>query len=70
MPLMNGLEATRRIRAEFNEPEKNIPIISLSAAVMEEEQQTAMDSGVNNVLSKPFDPVILHGMITELLTTK
>lgn len=66
MPLMNGFEATRRIRAEFNEPKKSIPIISLSAAVMEEEEQAARDAGVNGILSKPFDPVILHGMITKL----
>ncbi len=69
MPSMNGWEATRRIRAEFNGPKKSIPIISLSAAVMEEEQQTARDAGANDILSKPFDPVILHGMITKLLTS-
>ncbi len=70
MPVMNGLEATRRIRAEFSEPEKSIPIISLSAAVMEEEQQVAKEAGANNVLSKPFEPVVLHAMITELLVNK
>ncbi len=67
MPTMNGFEATRRIRTDFDEPQKNIPIISLSAAVLEEEQQAGWDAGVNDILSKPFDPVVLHQKISFLL---
>ncbi|HXH99381.1 MAG TPA: response regulator [Sphingobacteriaceae bacterium] len=68
MPTMNGFEATRRIRADFDEPQKSIPIISLSAAVLEEEQQAGWDAGVNDILSKPFDPAVLHQKISALLS--
>ena len=67
MPVMNGLEATRRIRMEFDEPEKNIPIISLSASTMEEEQLAALEAGVNAVVSKPFDLLVLRQKIIALV---
>lgn len=67
MPTMNGHETTRRIRNDFVEPLKDIPIISLSAAVLEEEQQAAWDAGVNDILSKPFDPIVLHQKISFIL---
>ena len=67
MPVMDGLEATRRIRKEFDEPKRNIPIISMSASVMEEDQRMAMEAGVNDVLSKPFDPLVLRCKIIALV---
>jgi two-component system, sensor histidine kinase len=67
MPVMDGLEATRKIRAEFNEPKKSIPIISLSASVMEDEQQAALAAGVNDVVSKPFEPLVLREKIMTLV---
>lgn len=63
MPVMGGFEATRRIRAEMPEDVRNIPIISLSAAVMDDEKQEALDAGVNDILSKPFELTALHQMI-------
>lgn len=67
MPVMDGLEATRKIRAEFDEPKKSIPIISLSASVMEDEQQAALQAGVNDVVCKPFDPLVLREKIIALV---
>lgn len=67
MPVMDGLEATRKIRTEFDEPKKNIPIISLSASVMEDEQQAAMKAGVNDIGSKPFDLLVLRQKIIALV---
>ena len=67
MPLMGGLEATRKIRSGINEATCNIPIISLSATVMEEEEQAARDAGANDVLSKPFDPAVLYFKIKDLV---
>jgi len=67
MPLMNGYEATRKIRTEMTDGKQNIPIISLSAAVLEEEQKLAMEAGVNDILGKPFDPAVLHYKIKTLL---
>jgi PAS domain S-box-containing protein len=52
MPIMNGLEATREIRKnEANDP---IIIIGLSANVFEEDQNKALESGMNDYLTKPI----------------
>lgn len=49
MPVMDGLEATRRLRAQG----LTLPIIGVSAGAMDEERQAAMDAGVNDYLLKP-----------------
>ncbi len=67
MPEMNGYEAARIIRNNFKEPKKSIPIISLSAASFDYEQEEALMSGMNDVLSKPFQPQELHRKIRRLL---
>jgi len=67
MPVMGGFEATRKIRTELPDDIRNIPIISLSAAVLEEEKQLAYDSGVNAIVTKPFDLSVLHQNIETLV---
>jgi PAS domain S-box-containing protein len=67
MPEMNGYQAARKIRIEFEEPKRSIPIISLSAATFDHEQQEALLSGMNDVLSKPFLPNQLHEKMERLL---
>ena len=69
MPEMNGYQATKAIRADFEEPKRSIPIISLSAASFDYEQEEAISSGMNDVLSKPFQPHELHRKIKRLLKT-
>jgi PAS domain S-box-containing protein len=70
MPEMNGYQAARKIRIDFDEPKRSIPIISLSAASFDHEQQEALASGMNEVLAKPFQPAELHEKITRLLKGK
>ena len=53
MPVMDGLEATRAIRGELNLGD--LPVIALSAGVMAEERQEALDAGVDDFLPKPMD---------------
>jgi PAS domain S-box-containing protein len=67
MPEMNGYEAARNIRVDFVEPKRSIPIISLSAASFGHEQQEALTAGMNDVLSKPFQPYQLHEKMSRLL---
>jgi len=67
MPVLGGFETTRRIRAELPAAVNNIPIISLSAAVLEDELQEAYDAGVNAIVSKPFDLSVLHNKIQTLV---
>jgi signal transduction histidine kinase/ActR/RegA family two-component response regulator len=52
MPVMNGLEATREIRSM--EGKEQIIIIGLSANVFEEDQKKALESGMNDYLTKPI----------------
>ena len=54
MPIMNGYEATRQIRA-LSSPLSKIPIIALSANALEEDKRNSLESGMNNHVGKPFD---------------
>lgn len=67
MPEMDGYQATRYIRNELPETKRNIPIISLSAASFDHEQEEALASGMNDVLAKPFQPYQLHEKMRKLL---
>lgn len=53
MPEMDGLEATRRIRAmnEF----KDLPVITLTAKAMKEDRKKCIDAGANDYISKPIE---------------
>lgn len=70
MPEMNGYQTARKIRLDFKEPKRSIPIISLSAASFEHEQQEAIAAGMNDVLAKPFQPEQLHQKIQQLVFNK
>ncbi|WP_158826263.1 response regulator [Mucilaginibacter lacusdianchii] len=70
MPEMNGYQAAKAIRLDFVEPKRSIPIISLSAATFDHEQQQALTAGMNEVLAKPFQPHELHERIQRLLNTQ
>jgi len=61
MPVMDGLEATRRIRRELGLT--RLPIIALTAGVMAEEQQAARNAGVTDFMGKPMDLNQLAEMI-------
>ena len=55
MPEMDGIEATRKIRQQENNNAPAIPIIALTASVMNEDQQLCYDAGMNNVIGKPIN---------------
>lgn len=65
MPIMDGFEATRKIR-EFNQ---DIPIIALSAAVMDHDKKLTRDAGMNEHLSKPIDMEELQHLLGKYLKT-
>jgi signal transduction histidine kinase/CheY-like chemotaxis protein/Tfp pilus assembly protein PilF len=56
MPLMDGHEATQYIRNSLPEPKCNIPIIGMTAHAMSSEKEIAMKNGMNEYLTKPFNP--------------
>ncbi|MDN3547188.1 hybrid sensor histidine kinase/response regulator [Mucilaginibacter aquaedulcis] len=70
MPEMNGYEAARNMRVDFEEPKRSTPIISLSASSLGHEQQEALAAGMNDVLAKPFQPYQLHEKMSRLLNVE
>jgi CheY-like chemotaxis protein len=54
MPVMDGVEATRRIRARTPEGAR-VPIIAITANVLPNEVKTYFDVGINDYISKPVD---------------
>ncbi|MDE6456703.1 MAG: response regulator, partial [Dysosmobacter sp.] len=55
MPVMNGYEATRAIRALENPALSGIPILAMTANAFEEDKQAALKCGMNGHISKPID---------------
>lgn len=62
MPVMNGLEATIKIR-EYN---KHIPIIAITANAYDSDITQAIDVGCNGFLVKPFKKEELFNLLNEL----
>ena len=67
MPEMDGLEATRRIRASGKEDGKSIPIIALTANAFDEDVQRSLQAGLNAHLSKPVEPDALFETLKDLM---
>jgi signal transduction histidine kinase len=64
MPVMNGLDAIKLIRDGYVSGKEQIPVITFSAAVLEDDKRTAINAGANDVISKPFELDVLHRKIT------
>ena len=67
MPEMDGLEATRRIRAMNRRDAKTIPIIALTANAFDEDVQRSLQAGLNAHLSKPVEPDALFATLECLI---
>ena len=67
MPLMDGYEAARLIRA-FDDPAKaNIPIVAVTANAFEEDRKLALEAGMNGHLAKPYDIPKMMETLKQLL---
>ncbi|HHV40196.1 MAG TPA: PAS domain S-box protein [Bacteroidales bacterium] len=69
MPTMDGLEATREIRQwEASTKEgKHIPIVALTAGALKEEEQRAMESGMDGFIPKPIEREKLEGFLEKYI---
>ena len=65
MPVMDGWEATRRIKA--NDALKNIPIIAVTSHAMVGDEIEARKAGCDDYLPKPIDEDLLHKKIKKFL---
>jgi two-component system sensor histidine kinase/response regulator len=66
MPLLDGMEATRQIRA--NQAFAAIPVIAVTANALEEERQRCMESGMNDFVTKPLRPEALYAVLAKWLS--
>ncbi|GGD27220.1 hybrid sensor histidine kinase/response regulator [Flavobacterium orientale] len=67
MPVMDGYEATLAIRAGASgDSKKDIPIVAVTADVMESTKIRVMEIGMNKYISKPLDKEALYKMVKEL----
>ncbi|HAM99168.1 MAG TPA: hypothetical protein DCQ26_11225 [Marinilabiliales bacterium] len=67
MPEMDGYETTYTIRNLADATQKNIPIIALTAAAIKGERDKCLAAGMNDYISKPFEPDDLFAKILEIL---
>ncbi len=65
MPVMNGYDATRAIRALKREDAKEIPIIAMTANAFAEDEKEALAAGMNIHLAKPIDIALLRKVIKQ-----
>ena len=70
MPGMNGFEATKRIRQwEKETGARRIPIIALTARVLNEERQLCTDAGMDDFIAKPVSLEMLTATIGRWITS-
>ena len=67
MPVMDGLDATRAIRA-LPEPVCNIPIVVLTAGTIKETREISLAAGANDFLTKPVSVTYLRDTLARHLT--
>ena len=67
MPLMNGYDATRAIRALGRADARHIPIIAMTANAFAEDERAALDAGMNAHVAKPIDIALLKKVIWKCI---
>ena len=65
MPEMDGYEATRRIRAMQEDKYQKLPIVALSASAMLDINEKIQAAGMNDYMSKPFNPIEMYEKIRK-----
>ena len=63
MPVMDGIEATRRLRAQYDA--QTLPILAMTANAFEEDRRRCEEAGMNGHLVKPVDPERLFSALAQ-----
>jgi CheY-like chemotaxis protein len=67
MPVMDGYEASRRIRKLDNKKKASVPILALTANAFEEDRRTTLEAGMDGHLTKPIRIDELYAAIRKYL---
>ncbi|NLZ69516.1 MAG: response regulator [Spirochaetales bacterium] len=67
MPLLNGLEATKAIRALKREDAKSIPIVAMTANAFDDDVEESKEVGMNAHLAKPVESDVLYSTLIRLI---
>ena len=67
MPILNGYEATKKIRQLENRKKAEIPILAMTANAFEEDRQKTLDAGMNAHVSKPVDMNVLFRVMAKFI---
>lgn len=67
MPVMDGYEATKKIRALSREDAKTIPIIAMTANAFSEDKIKAQEAGMNEHIAKPINMKLLLRIVSKLV---
>lgn len=67
MPIMDGLTATKEIRAREDEYFKKVPILAMSARAFQKDTEECLEAGMNAHIVKPIDPTVLYEEMAKFL---
>ncbi len=67
IPVMDGYEATRAIRALEDADKASIPIVAMTANAFKEDVRSAEEAGMNGHIAKPIDVNVMLKAMTEVL---
>jgi CheY-like chemotaxis protein len=71
MPVMDGFESTRQIRASSKHDAPTVPIIAMTANAMQEDRDASREAGMNGHVSKPIDIIEIKNVLyRELVTSR
>ncbi|MDE7320669.1 MAG: response regulator [Lachnospiraceae bacterium] len=70
MPVLNGYEATKKIRSSGHEEAGTIPIVAMTANAFAEDVQDAMNAGMDAHVAKPIDMDVLKETLNRLLNER
>ena len=65
MPIMGGLEATRILRAKADPYFQQLPILALTASMLNSEINEMSNAGMNDFILKPFEPKMLFDKLSK-----
>jgi PAS domain S-box-containing protein len=70
MPVMDGMEATRKIRSGLNGVNRGLPIIALTAHAMKGDKEKFLAMGMNDYVTKPVDQEVLLQALERAITAE